>query len=249
MAKPAFRPHFPVMASLLIKLLPLLFVAFLIWRALTATQRTTNALLRNSKPLHDWQILEAVQRFAKRLEVHEFQVRILDMDQVNGVALPGGEIFISRGLYEKYLSNEVSRDEIAAVIAHEIGHIALGHHGRRIAAWRRETAALMVLGALVSRVLFSWVGLLALLGLNIYRNRLTQRDEFEADAFSAQLMMHSGIDPNAIVTLLSKLDKWIGGTPGRDNPLSWLISHPPITERVARVRAVIAAGLPQSEPA
>ncbi|MEM6671165.1 MAG: M48 family metallopeptidase [Pseudomonadota bacterium] len=234
------------MATLL-KLLPLIVIAFFIWRAMTAKSRTTASLMRNSKPLNDWQILEAVRIFADRLGVPGFQVRILDMEQVNGVALPGGEIFISRGLYEKFLGNEVSRDEIAAVIAHEIGHVALGHHKRRIWAWRKETAAIVLLGVLLSRIIFSWIGLLALLGLNIYRNQMTQRDEFEADAFSVQLMMRSDLNPKSVISLLSKLENWVGGSVDRSNPISWLISHPPLPERIERAKEVIAAGIPQSD--
>lgn len=229
--------------TLLLKLLPFAVAAFVIWRMLTARGRTTRALMERSRPLQDWSILEAVDVFARKLETPPFQVRILEMDQVNGVALPGGEIFISSGLYDRYLAGAVTRDEVASVIAHEIGHVALGHHQRRLTVWRSETAALAALGFILGRAIFGWAGLLAALGLGAFRNKLTQRDEFEADAFAAQLMMRSDLEANAVVRLLEKLHDWSGGrTPGP--AFQWLSSHPPIPARIARARQVIDAGLP-----
>lgn len=227
--------------AILLKLLPFFLLGFLLWRMVTAQERTTRALMRNSTPLSDWEILQPVQAFAKVLEVKGFEVRILEMEQVNGVALPGGEIFISRGLYDKFLGHEVSRDEVAAVIAHEVGHVALGHHKRRLRAWRTETAALAVLWFLMSRLMMGWIGLLAVLGLNLYRSQLSQRDEFEADVFSAQLMSKAGLDASAIIQLLEKLDGWSGGA-GPTGPIRWMMSHPSTDERIAHVRAAIEAG-------
>ncbi|MEO1328636.1 MAG: M48 family metallopeptidase [Pseudomonadota bacterium] len=230
---------------MLLKLLPLALLAIWLWSVLTARSRATRALMRNSRPLDDWTLLEPVRAFAKALDVPGFTVRVLDMDEVNGLALPGGEIFISRGLYEKYLAGQVSRDEIAAVIAHEIGHVALGHHARRLGAWRTETATLAALAMVLSRVAFGWLGLLlAIFGLTLFRNRLTQADEFEADAFSAQLMMRADVDPTAMIRLLQKLEGWTGQAGRLQGPVKWLLSHPPIAERIEHARAVIAAGVP-----
>ncbi len=230
---------------MLLKILPLLLLAFWLWYVLTAKSRLTNHLMRNSKPLDDWSLLEPVRAFARALDAPGFQVRVLDMDEVNGLALPRGEIFISRGLYEKYLAGQVGRDEVAAVVAHEIGHVARGHNGQRKGAWRTETARLAAHAEILSRVAFGWLGLLlAVFGLRLFRNRLTQQDEFEADAFSAQLMMRSGVDPNAMIRLLTKLERWTGTAGSLEGPAKWLLSHPPIRERIARAREVIAAGVP-----
>lgn len=225
--------------TLLIKILPFLALGLFIWRAATATERTTRALIRNSKPLDDWQIIAMVRSFADKLEAPGFDVRVLNMAQVNGVALPGGQIFISQGLYDKFLGGEISKDEVAAVIAHEIGHVALGHHKRRLRAWRTETAALAVLWFLLSRMMLGWVGLVAVLGLNLWRNRLSQADEFEADAFSAQLMAHAGNDPEAIITLLQRLQGWSGAAAAAAS-FPWLFSHPPIPDRIGAIRRHLA---------
>ena len=224
--------------TLAIKLLPFLLLAAFVWWMVTSGQRATRGLFRNSKPLSDWQILEIVQSFAKTLDVDKFEVRVLDMDQVNGLALPGGEIFISRGLYEKFLNGEIGREEIGGVIAHEIGHVALGHHQRRLGAWRTETAALAVLWFF--RILMGWFFLLALLGLNLLRNQMSQRDEFESDAFAVQLMARAGYDPAASVRLLEKLKEW-HGSDGPRGALRWLSTHPPIDARIEAIQKEIAA--------
>lgn len=223
--------------TLLIKILPFLALGLFIWRAATANKRTTRALILNSMPLDDWQIIEVVRGFADKLETPGFDVRVLNMAEVNGVALPGGQIFISRGLYDKFIGGEIGKDEVAAVIAHEIGHVALGHHQRRLRAWRTETAAMAVFWFLMSRMMLGWVGLVAVLGLNLWRNQLSQADEFEADAFSAQLMAHAGRDPEAIITLLQRLDGW-SSAPASAAP--WLFSHPPIQDRIEAIRQQLA---------
>ncbi|MBX2855566.1 MAG: M48 family metallopeptidase [Rhodobacteraceae bacterium] len=225
--------------TIFLKLLPFLLLGVLVWRMATAGERLKGTLMRESKPLSDWELLEPVRDFARALEVDNFQVRVLDMDAVNGVALPGGEIFISRGLYEKFLTGEVGRDEVSAVIAHEIGHVALGHHKRRLRAWQTETAALAVLWFLLSRIMLGWVGLLAVLGLSVMRSQMSQQDEFEADLFSAQLMSRANSDPAAIIRLLSKLDQWTGGGEAL-GLIKWLMSHPPISERITRLEAALS---------
>ncbi|MEO1291972.1 MAG: M48 family metallopeptidase, partial [Pseudomonadota bacterium] len=224
------------------KLLPFAVLAFIVWNAMTATRRVTQDLMERSEPLGDWTLLEPVHRFATTLGVKPFDVRILEIEQINGLALPGGEVFISRGLYNKYLAGGVTRDEVASVIAHEIGHVALGHHRRRLNSWRTETAALALIWYVLSRMMLGWIALLATVGLNVVRNQMSQRDEFEADAFSAQLMMRAGADARAVITLLEKLSHW-SGEAGRDiRPMSWLMTHPPIKDRIAHARLRLRSG-------
>lgn len=229
---------------MLLKILPLLLLAFWIYWNLTAQSRLSKTLRRNSGPLQDWPLVEQVQKFSRALGGKPFEVRIFDFEPVNALALPDGGVYISKGLYDKYLSGGANRDEVAAVIAHEIGHVALGHGQRRVEVGRAQMALLAVLGFLLGRLLFGWIGLLAWLGVSIWNGRSAQRHEFEADAFAAQLLMRVGVDPTATITMLRKVEQWGGGAPDQPIPLRWMMTHPPISERVAWLDQVIAAGLP-----
>jgi putative metalloprotease len=229
--------------SIALKLLPaLLLIAAIVFMA-TASRRAVKAMRQGSRTLGDWSLVERVQLFERTLGVGRFELRLLDMDQVNALALPNGDIYLSSGLYNQYLAGRLSRDEVSAIIAHEMGHVALGHHARRLDAWRIETAALAAIVVfLAGRAFFGWIGLLSVLGLRLARARLSRQDEFESDAFAAQMMMRAGLDPQATVSALKKADQW-SAAKGLSGPVRWLLSHPTLEERLAHLEAVIAAGV------
>lgn len=227
---------------MLLKILPILFaIGWLYWH-LTAQSRLSASLRRNSAPLDDWALIEKIQAFSKALESKPFEVRILDFEPINALALPDGGVYVSRGLYDKYLFGAASRDELAAVIAHEIGHVALGHGQRRVEVGRAQLAIVAVVGFLFGRLLFGWIGLLAWLGISAFNSRAAQRQEFEADAFAAQLLMRAGVDPRATISMLNKVRDWGGAAPDQPAPFRWFTTHPPLEERIAWLEQVIAAG-------
>lgn len=229
--------------AIFLKLLPaILLIGALVFMA-TASKRAISAMRRSSKSLGDWSLVERVKLFEKTLGVGRFELRLLDMDQVNALALPNGDIYLSSGLYNQYLAGRLSRDEVSAIIAHEMGHVALGHHQRRLDAWRIETAALAAIVVfLAGRAFFGWIGLLSILGLRLARARLSRQDEFESDAFAAQMMMRAGLNPEATLTALNKADQW-SAAKGLSGPVRWLLSHPTLEERIDNLHAVISAGV------
>lgn len=219
-----------------LRILPVLIIGGLIWWHLTQPRRVARRLRAISTPLNDWRLIEKVRGFSTALEAPFFEVRLLPMEQINGLALADGTVFISQGLYDRYLAGSIDEDAVVGVVAHEIGHVALGHLQRRLLAMRAETAALGAIFFLMGRIFTGWLGLLVLLGFSALRSRLSHQDEFEADAFGAQLMRRSGLDPRAMIRLLSKLERETGGSA----PVSWLSSHPPIRDRIERLETVIA---------
>ncbi|MEL6978575.1 MAG: M48 family metalloprotease [Pseudomonadota bacterium] len=228
--------------AIALKLLPaILVIAWLYW-TLTAHRRTARQLRAKSEPLGDWRLMETAQRFAQTLGSGPFEVRIFELEQPNALALSTGEIYLSSGLYKAYLGGKAEREEAAAVIAHEIGHVALGHAQRRIETSRAQIAVFAVLGFLIGRALFGWWALLASVGLAAVNGRAAQRDEFEADAFAAQLMARAGYDPRATITMLEKVRDWGGGASDIPAPMRWFTTHPPVEERIAWLEQVIAAG-------
>lgn len=228
------------MAVVLLRLLPLILLAVLIWLRFTAASRTTRVLRRQSRVLKDPQVTEMTKRFSDALEAPTFDVRILDWRQVNGVATPDGEIYITRGLYEKYLDRDVTLQELGAVIAHEIGHVALGHAKQRLADISVSTATWAGILAVWLRAIFGWIVLIGALIWRLFRTQKRVDAEFEADAFSVQLMARSGYDPGAVVDMLRKVDELTGGASPKNPTIAWLYGVPTFEARIDRAEKVVA---------
>jgi len=191
---------------------------------------------KKSKRLAEGPLLEAIQRYRGALGINALQVDVYDVEPINGLAAPDGRIFLTRGLIDKYREGMFTSAEIAAVIAHEIGHLSLGHHARRRKAWKIETAARAAASAFLPGALRGMSTQVGNLVARLLQMRLSRTDEYQADAFAVSLMQRSGIDPAASITLLEKLDTL---AQGRGAPISWLASHPPTPKRIAAVKRAI----------
>lgn len=223
--------------ALLIKFAPILAMIAYAWFQMRGSER---AMLRDldqkSKRLAEGPLLEAIQRFRGAIGINALSVDVYDVEPINGLAAPDGRIFLTRGLIDKYREGLFTRDELAAVIAHEIGHLALGHHERRRKAWKVETAARAAASAFLPGALRGLSTHAGNLIAKLLHMRLSRKDEYQADAFAVALMRRSGMDPTASITLLEKLDKL---AKGRGAPISWLASHPPTPKRIAAVKREI----------
>ena len=90
---------------------------------------------------------------AEALGVERIRVHIYEVAPINGLAAPDGRIFITRGFYEQYRAGTVSAEELASVIAHELGHVALGHSRRRMIDFSGQNAIRMALATVLNRFL------------------------------------------------------------------------------------------------
>ncbi|MEM9852025.1 MAG: M48 family metalloprotease, partial [Pseudomonadota bacterium] len=88
--------------------------------------RTRRELDEKSTQLADPILKVHCDAMARALKVDRIAVHIYEIEPVNGLAAPDGRIFITRGFFRKYRSGQVSAEEMASVIAHELGHVALG---------------------------------------------------------------------------------------------------------------------------
>jgi len=158
------------------------------------------------------------------------EVSVLDHELVNAFALPGGRVVIFRGMLEAAEAPE----ELAAVIAHEIGHVAAGDP-TRIAL--RSAGSIGVLGL----VLGDFAGGTVVLFLT---NRLIQADytraaEAAADSFAHARLREAGLPPSAIASLFERLRE----TGGEPTALErHFLSHPEIGDRIAAARAATPEG-------
>lgn len=221
----------------LLRFLPLLMAlaaGFIAWHA--STRRTLRELNANSAPLHDAGLLQVCARLAAALGVPQVVVRIYEVPAVNGLAAADGQVFLTRGFYERYRSGAVTADEIAAVIAHELGHVALGHARRRMLDFTAQNALRAALAAVVGRFIPGLGPWLAGLAAQALSARLSREDEYEADAWAAALLAKAGIGPAPLVSLFRKLAAWGGGAKGP----AWLMSHPASRDRIAAVETLTA---------
>jgi putative metalloprotease len=197
--------------------------------------RTARTLDQQSVTLMDPALSPLLQRMAKALDLPKLSVQIYEIDPINGLAAPDGRIFITRGFYNKYKAGDVSGEELASVIAHELGHVALGHARRRMIDFSGQNAVRAALGMVLGRVI-PWIGpWIAGLVTNLLMARLSRGDEYEADEYAAALMVKSGLGTEAQKTLFLKLEELtgqIGSLP------AWLMSHPKTSDRITAIEAL-----------
>ncbi|MGH9752135.1 MAG: M48 family metallopeptidase [Blastocatellia bacterium] len=193
---------------------------------------------RSSKLVNDPIITEYVNRIAQNLVLHSdskvpFTIKVIDSEDVNAFALPGGFLYVNRGLLEA-ADNEA---EVAGVIAHEIAHVA-ARHGMEQASkgelFNYLSIPLIFLGGIGGYAIQQGVGLVVPLTFL----KFSRGAEKEADRLGAQYMWASGYDPNALITFFEKLQAKNKKKPGT---LSKVFSTHPLTgDRITEVRELVA---------
>ncbi|HSD34184.1 MAG TPA: M48 family metalloprotease [Alphaproteobacteria bacterium] len=168
---------------------------------------------------------------------------VLDSSEINAFALPGGYIYITRGLLG-LASNEA---EVASVLSHEIGHVAARH-----SAQRQGRATLVGLGAALAGIL-TGSGQIAQIGNAIgtgYVQKFSRDQELQADTLGVRYMSRANYDPQAAVSFLKKMAGEsrlraleAGKDPNEADQITWTSSHPRTADRVEQ--AIENAGLTQ----
>ena len=189
---------------------------------------------------NDYLVSAYVNRLGQRLARHssrsdlKYHFKVVDTDEVNAFALPGGWLYVNRGL----ITTAENESELAGVIAHEIGHVE-GKHGAQ--AISRRLGAAIVLDATLGgenaslrrRAARKITGFFTGVGLLKYG-----RDaEREADKFAVEATHAAGIDPEGAATFFEKLAAMRKRDPGQLERL--FSSHPASRERVENVRSQI----------
>ena len=201
-------------------------------------------LKANSTELLDPTLVLLAERMAETLDLPAIRVQVYEIDQINGLAAPDGRIFITRGFVRKYRSGEVSSDELASVIAHELGHVALGHSRRRMIVFTGQNTFRAALVLALGRFLpfppvLRWLsGHLANLLTSLFTAKLSRNVEFEADAYAAALLVKAGIGTEPQTSLLRKLDG-LSQSGSRSGP-AWFLSHPSAKRRIEAIEKLSA---------
>jgi len=166
----------------------------------------------------------------------EYHFNVLDMVAANALALPGGHVYVTRGL----LVLLDSEDELASVIGHEIVHVAARHSGQRLA--RAAPVSLVSgIGALATGIVSPRVGR-AVAGAGDAAGAAllapySRSDEREADREGQRLAATAGWDPLALAAFLETLERDDRLRHGDGDRRGFLASHPSMPERVDAARA------------
>lgn len=196
--------------------------------------RMKKDLDQNSTELADPRLEALTRKMAGALDLQRIRVHVYEIEPVNGMAVPDGRIFLTRGFLNKYNAGEVTAEELASVIAHELGHVALNHTRRRLIDFSGQNAMRTALGMVLSRILPGIGGWIASMLTSLLAARLSRSDEYEADAYAAALLTKSGIGTDAQIRLFEKLAGLTRSNRGAAP--AWLLSHPKPEERIAAIR-------------
>lgn len=200
--------------------------------------RTARELDANSTELLDPQLKPLIDQMARALDLERIKVFLYEIDPVNGLAAPDGRIFLTRGFYRKFKAGEVSGEEISSVIAHELGHVALGHSRRRMIDFSGQNAVRVALASIFGRFIPFIGPWIANMLTSLLAASLSRGDEYEADAYAAALLSKAGIGTAPQKSLFEKLEALAGG---RANGIpAWLMSHPKTADRIAAIEALEA---------
>ena len=158
----------------------------------------------------------------------------------NAFALPGGKVGVYTGIF-KVATNQ---DQLAGVIAHEIGHVVSRHHDERITRQMGAQALVGVAGAAAGdygQLVSQGGGLLAQTGFLLPGSRA---QESEADVVGQQLMAQAGFDPRGAVALWQNMIN-----AGGSRPPEWLSTHPNPQARIGELQSRAASLVPTYEQA
>jgi predicted Zn-dependent protease len=169
---------------------------------------------------------------------------VLDSPIINAMALPGGYVYVTRGMLA-HLNNE---DQLATVLAHEIGHVAARHAARQ--AWQQQLGQGLLLGG---AILSQGLGLPAQDILNLGGMaaqllflRYSREDELEADKLGVEYSLAAGYDPGEVIPFFQTLNR-IQEKEGQGMP-SFLATHPNPGDRIQRIRELTAGQSRRDRP-
>ena len=199
---------------------------------------------RSSKLIDDPVVTEYVNRVGQNLVRNSdakvpFTIKVIDSDEVNAFALPGGFFFVNSGL----ILRAQEESELAGVMAHEISHVTARHGTCQ--ATKGELTQLLSIPAMIF-IPYTWAGYAMYQGMNLAIPltflKFSRDAEREADFFGIQYMYKAGYDPNAYVTFFERIQADDKRRPGTI-PKAFS-THPPTPERIENTQKEIARILP-----
>ncbi|MDD2239935.1 MAG: M48 family metallopeptidase [Kiritimatiellae bacterium] len=192
---------------------------------------------------------QSLAQFSKRPETFGgYRFLVLDSDDINAFAAPGGLILVTRGL----LKCCETEDELAAVLAHEIGHVEKLHGLRAIKTGRLSTAlstlaleSAKTLGSeQLAEVTQSFDESISDITSTLMNSGYSRRLEFEADRCAVDILRKAGYSPGALVAMLENMQaNWVS------TRLDFAATHPPPADRIAQLKCKGLTSTKKTAPA
>jgi beta-barrel assembly-enhancing protease len=187
---------------------------------------------QTARLVEDPVVSEYVDRVGQNIVKHSdakvpFHIKVVDTDEVNAFAFPGGYFYVNKGLILA-ADNEA---ELAGVMAHEISHVAARHATQRMS--KGQYLQLAAIPALFVGGYWAQMGIQNALGLglNLELMGITRESEREADQLGIQYLWNTGYDPNSFVSFFEKLQEQEKSKPGRLT--GFFRTHPSTEDRIA----------------
>ncbi|MBU0547838.1 MAG: M48 family metalloprotease [Candidatus Omnitrophica bacterium] len=194
---------------------------------------------REKKIINDPKMQERLDKVAKRIAVVSdrqdlrYNFNIVDEKEFNAFAIPGGSVYINSGLM-----GAANDDELAAVVGHEVGHIAARHSVKRLqAVLGYQLLSSIALGVSGQKQVFQAVDVV----FNVVVLGYGRKDEFLADRLGVKYSKAAGFNPRGMVTFFQKLKQ---ESKNSGPTLVFLSSHPPIDERIKQAEGEISVLTP-----
>jgi predicted Zn-dependent protease len=168
-----------------------------------------------------------------------YHFAVINKSEMNAFSLPGGYVYV----YTELMKTAADEAEFAAVVAHEVAHVAARHSTERLTqAYGYEFVAGLVLGRDPNAVGRIIADLAATGGFLKYG----RDNEFEADLLGAKYLHAAGYDPQAMIGFLEKMKALEANSPSK--VATWLMTHPSTSDRLARVKTQVAGFTPLANP-
>jgi Zn-dependent protease with chaperone function len=164
---------------------------------------------------------------------YPYAIKAVNASEINAFSLPGGPMYVNRGLFEAARSEA----ELAGVLAHEMSHVALRHGTHQASKAYLSQAGLGILGGLLGKNggnTATIVNAIGGLGLNAVFLKFGRDAEYQADQLGAEIMAVAGYNPVSMADFFEVLRRQQGRDPGKLE--RFFSDHPPSADREARIR-------------
>lgn len=200
-------------------------------------QQSAQAAMQQLPMVDDAQVNAYVNRIGQRLAANaggpqfQYQFRVVNQSDINAFALPGGFVFVNRGV----LDNARNEGEVAGVLAHEISHVALRHGTHQASKAYLAQAGISILGGILGGKMGEGgaqiINAVGGVGLNALFLKYSRDIETQADVRGSQILAASGYSPADMVSFFQTLERV---DPSKKT--NWLADHPAPPDRIARIQ-------------